>query len=86
MDKEPVQFQIEVKLVETLLGGEKQVGFNWPKRISTTATGAEVTAPVSKSTSSQQEQRYYSAWYEVPQMGDDITWGVLTVDELKASL
>ncbi len=87
MDKEPVQFQIEVKLVESLLGSNKQVGFNWPKRVSTSVTGAELTAPITQSTSTtQQEQRYLSAWYELPELGENVTLGVLTADELKATL
>ncbi|GAB4371661.1 MAG: hypothetical protein Kow0042_14540 [Calditrichia bacterium] len=87
MDKMPVQLQIEVKLVETLIGDNKQVGFNWPKKITTTMTGGEVTAPITKATSSsEQQQRYLAGWYELPQVGENITWGVLTVDELKATL
>ncbi len=86
MDVEPIQLEIEVKLVETLLGSNKQVGFNWPKKVSATVTGAEVTAPITKSTGGSQNQRFFSGWYEFPSVGDQVNLGVLTVDELNATL
>ncbi|MFZ0388916.1 MAG: secretin and TonB N-terminal domain-containing protein [Calditrichia bacterium] len=86
MDTEPLQLQIEVKLVERLVGNNTQVGFNWPTKVGTSLTGGEVTAPITKSNSAQQQQRYLSAWYELPSINDDVTWGVLTVDELRATL
>ncbi len=87
MDVQPKQLQIEVKLVETLVGENKKVGLNWPKKVSTNVTGGEVTAPITKSTSSQQQQqRRLSGWYELPDIHDNLTLGVLTVDELQATL
>ncbi len=86
MDVEPVQIQIEVKLVETFLGGRKQVGINWPKKVNVTMTGAETTAPITKTTTSGQQPRYLSSWYELPQLNDKLTLGVLTTDELNVYL
>ncbi len=86
MDVEPVKLQIEVRLVETLVGSNRQVGLNLPKKVETSLTGAEVTAPISQSNSAQQQQRFLSAWYEIPGLTDDVSWGVLTVNELKATL
>ncbi len=86
LDKKPEQLIIEVKLVETLLGGERQVGFNWPKKVTATMTGGEVTAPITKSTSGAQQQRRLSGWYQFPEVNPNLTLGVLTVDELEATL
>ncbi|OPX35110.1 hypothetical protein B1H10_02020 [candidate division KSB1 bacterium 4484_188] len=87
MDIEPKQLQIEVKLVETLLGSNRRVGFNWPKKIGTSVMGGEVTAPITKSQGGQQQQqKILAAWYQFPEISDQLTLGVLTIDELKASL
>ena len=86
MDQEPVQIKIEVKLIETLLGNESKVGLNLPTRISAKVTGAELSAPISKSTGNQQQQRYLAGWYQIPEIGGGISLGVLTVDELNATL
>ncbi len=87
MDVQPVQLQIEVKLVETVIGANKQVGINWPKKVNVGITGGELTAPITQaSNSSQQQPRYLSAWYELPQINDKLTMGVLTVDEFNAYL
>ena len=87
LDVEPVLFQIEVKLIETLVGGNKQVGISWPTSASAKITGGEVTAPITKSSGSQgQSPRYLSGWYSLPEVNDKVNLGVLTVDELNATL
>ncbi len=86
MDQEPVQIQIEVKLIETLLGDETRVGLKLPTKISTNITGAELSAPITRSTGTQQQQRLLSGWYQIPEIDGNITLGVLTVDELNATL
>jgi type IV pilus assembly protein PilQ len=87
LDREPKQLEIEVQLIETLIGSNRQVGFNWPKSVSASVTGGEVTAPITKSTGGmQQEVKKLAGWYELPEIHDNITLGVLTVDELNASL
>lgn len=86
LDKKPRQIQIEVKLVETLVGTNKQVGINLPKKVSTSVTGGEVSAPITKSSGGQQQVRTLAGWYQLPELHDDITLGVLTIDELQASL
>lgn len=78
--------QIEVRLVETLMTDEKQVGLNLPKSIGVTMTGAETTAPITKSQSSTSGQSVLSAWYQLPSGSDELTLGVITFDELKATL
>jgi type II secretory pathway component GspD/PulD (secretin) len=87
MDVEPRQLEIEVRLIETLFGSNRQVGLNWPKKISASVTGGETTAPITQSTGGQQQEvRKLSAWYKLPEVHDNITLGVLTVNELNASL
>lgn len=86
LDVSSPQLQIEVRLVETIIGGEKQVGFNWPKKVSSTLTGGETTAPITKSQSTSGPQRLLSGWYTLPEVDENFTWGVLTVDELQAAL
>lgn len=80
------QIHIEVRLVEVLMSNEKQVGINLPKQVQGGLTGAETTAPITKSQQGASQQRYLSAWYELPKIDDNFRWGVLTVDELRASL
>ncbi len=86
MDVKGRQMQIEVRLVETLMTDEKQVGLNLPKSIGVTLTGAETTAPITKSQTSTSGQSVLSAWYQLPSGSDDLTLGVITFDELKATL
>jgi type IV pilus assembly protein PilQ len=87
MDVEPKQLEIEVRLIETLFGSNRQVGLNWPKKISASVTGGELTAPITQSTGGQQQEtRKLSGWYQLPEIHDNITLGVLTVNELNASL
>lgn len=80
------QINIEVRLVEVLMADEKQVGINLPKKVEVSLTGGETTAPITKAQQSGGQQKFLSAWYELPEIDDKFNWGVLTVDELKASL
>lgn len=80
------QIHIEVRLVEVLVSDEKQVGINLPKQVDVSLTGAETTAPITKAQQGGSQQRIFSAWYELPQVNDNLRWGVLTVDELRAGL
>ncbi len=80
------QVQIEVRLIEKIIGNEKQVGPNWPKKVSSSITGGEVTAPITQSQGTGGQKRYLAGWYELPNISDKFTWGVLTFDELKAAL
>ncbi len=87
LDSEPAQLQIEVKLVEVSVGVNDQVGFNWPKKVTASVTGAETTAPITKSNNgSNNQQRYLSGWYEIPGINDRWKLGVLTFDEMQATL
>jgi type IV pilus assembly protein PilQ len=80
------QIHIEVRLVEVLMSDEKQVGINLPKQVEVSLTGAETTAPITQAQQGAAQQRLFSAWYELPNVDDNLRWGVLTVDELKAGL
>ena len=81
------QINIEVRLVEVLMADEKQVGINLPKKVQVSMTGGETTAPITQAQQSGSgQQRFLSAWYELPSVDNNLHWGVLTVDELKASL
>jgi len=80
------QINIEVRLVEVLMSDEKQVGINLPKKVQVSLTGGETTAPITKAQQGGGQQRFLSAWYELPEVDDKFNWGVLTVDELRASL
>jgi type II secretory pathway component GspD/PulD (secretin) len=84
MDKPVQQLHIEIRLVETLIGDEKQVGLNLPKSINVNMEGAESTVPFSYKPS--EETKKFSSWYELPEAGDKLSLGVLTVDQLKATL
>lgn len=86
LDTPITQVQIEVRLVETLLGNEKEIGFNPPKKISGSITGGETTAPITKSQQSGGGQRRLAAWYKLPTFGKNFHYGVLTIDELTAAL
>jgi type IV pilus secretin PilQ/predicted competence protein len=81
------QIHIEVRLVETLVSDQKQIGINLPKKVQVSMTGGETTAPITQQAQqSGGQQRFLSAWYELPNVDDNLHWGVLTIDELKASL
>ncbi len=88
LDKPEKQIQIEVRLIETLLGGEKRVGLKWPTSISTSVMGAETTAPITNTNQSGTggQQTILSAWYELPNTIDKLNLGVLTLDKLRATL
>ncbi|HHM02276.1 MAG TPA: hypothetical protein ENJ15_04630, partial [Caldithrix abyssi] len=81
------QILIEVRLIESLIGNEEQYGLNLPKRIGVSMDGAEVTAPITKSTSGGSgSKRLLSAWYELPKGPDGLNLGVLNVDQLSVAL
>ncbi len=81
------QILIEVRLIESLIGNEEQYGLNLPKRIGVSLDGAEVTAPITKSTGGGSNgQRLLSGWYELPKGPDGLTLGVLNVDQLAVAL
>jgi len=84
MDKPSEQLHIEIRLVETLIGDEKQVGLNIPKKIEVGVEGAESTVPFSYKPS--EETKKFSSWYQLPEGGEKLNLGVLTVNELKATL
>ncbi len=84
MDKPRKQLHIEIRLVETLVGNEKQVGLNLPRSIEVGMEGAEANVPFSYKPS--EETKKYSGWYELPEGGDNLNLGVLTMKELKATL
>jgi len=88
MDIPAKELQIEVRLVEKLIGNEKQVGLDLPKSITVKAMGAETTAPITKSSQggSNGTPTLLSAWYELPNSIENLNMGILTFENLKATL
>ncbi len=87
LDKPEKQIQIEVRLIETLVGGEKRLGLKWPTSINASVMGAETTAPITNNNqSSGGQQTILSAWYELPNTINKLNLGVLTLDKLRATL
>ncbi len=88
LDSPIKQVQIEIRLIETFFGGNKQLGIKWPTSIKTSVMGAETTAPISQTGQQGQtgEQTILSAWYQLPEMPEQIHLGVLTLDKLQATL
>lgn len=88
MDVPAKALQIEVRLVEKLVGREDRVGLDLPTSMTVKTMGAETTAPITKSQSggSNQAPTILSAWYELPNTLDNLSLGVLTFNELKLTL
>ena len=86
MDKPEQQLQIEVRLVEKLVGDEKRVGLDLPKSLSVSLQGAETNAPITKSDQSGGDPTILSAWYQLPDQVQDLNIGILTFDQFKATL
>ncbi|MBD3223582.1 MAG: hypothetical protein GF313_02565 [Caldithrix sp.] len=86
LDKAQQQVQIEVRLVETNVGSDQQIGLDLPRSMTVSMTGSETTAPVSQGAAGQQSDGLLSAWYELPNSVDELNLGVLTFTELKATL
>ncbi len=88
LDKPEKQIQIEVRLIETLVGGEKRLGLKWPTSVTASVMGAETTAPITNNNqgSTGGQQTILSAWYELPNTIDKLNLGVLTLDKLRATL
>lgn len=88
LDQPEKQIQIEVRLIETLVGGEKRLGLNWPTSVTASVMGAETTAPITNTNQSTGggEQTILSAWYQLPKGPNGLNLGVLTLDKLRATL
>ncbi|KAA3617285.1 MAG: hypothetical protein D8M58_03135 [Calditrichaeota bacterium] len=86
IDVAPKQIQIEIRLIESLLSEEEQYGLNLPKRVSASLDGAELNAPITKGNTQSASPRFLSAWYKVPEGPEDVTMGVLSVDQLSVAL
>lgn len=87
MDHAVKQVQIEVRLIEKLIGNEKRVGLDLPKSLTLKAQGAESNAPITKmNQSSGGQPQILSAWYKVSNNVEGLNLGVLTMDNLKLTL
>lgn len=88
LDSPVKQVQIEVRLIETLLGTNKQLGLEWPTSVKASVMGAEITAPISQQGQQSQtgQQTILSAWYQLPETPEQLHLGVLTLDKLQAAL
>ena len=87
MDHPVKQIQIEVRLIEKLVGDEKRVGLDLPKSLTVKAQGAETSAPITKKNQAGGgSPQILSAWYQVSNNVEGLNLGVLTVDNLKLTL
>ncbi len=89
LDAPVKQVLIEVRLIETLIGDNKQLGLKWPTSVKASVMGAETTAPITttgQQGSSGGQQTILSGWYQFPDTPEEIHLGVLTVDKLQAAL
>lgn len=88
LDSPVKQVQIEVRLIETLLGTDKQLGLKWPTSVKASVMGAETTAPITQQGQQGQtgQQTILSAWYQPPETPEQLHLGVLTLDKLQATL
>jgi len=87
MDKPEKSIQIEVRLIEKLIGDESRVGLDLPTSLKVQATGAETTAPITQESSGSGGQtNVLSAWYELPNNVQNLNLGVLTFKDLKFAL
>lgn len=80
LDQPQHQVTIEVRLIETILGENDQIGFNWPKQLGVKLTGANPPAII---TSEEGTQAGLSAYSEIPVSSSSLEWGILTIDELR---
>lgn len=71
------QIQIEVRLIETILGENQKLGFNWPKKLGANVSGAK--NPAGETTSS-------SAVSDFPIVSGSFELGILSVDQLSMAL
>lgn len=87
MDRPAKQLQIEVRLIEKVMGNSKRVGLDLPKSVTVQTTGAETSAPISKTNSQGSGgSSLLSAWYELPNNIQNLNLGVLTFSKLRATL
>ena len=87
MDKDIPQIQIEVRLVEKIIGDDKKVGINLPRSFTVQAQGGETTAPITQSNAaSGGAQQSLSAWYQISNNVEGLNLGVLTLENLKLTL
>jgi type IV pilus assembly protein PilQ len=82
------QIAIEVKLVERLLGDDKNVGLNWPTKYGVKTKSFE---PINQQAGSGggggSQQEEYTGWFkDLPAISDNFQWGVIAIEELRAFL
>ncbi len=71
------QLQIEIRLIETILGQDQKLGFNWPTRIGANLSSA--ASPLGGTTNS-------AAVTDFPITDESFEIGILSVDELSMAL
>ncbi|RMG27573.1 MAG: hypothetical protein D6732_19985 [Methanobacteriota archaeon] len=79
------QVTIEVKLVERLLGDDKNVGLNWPTKfgVQTRSFPPKDQQQAGGGGGGQQEQ--FTGWFkDLPQITDNFQWGIISIEQLKA--
>ena len=84
-DKPVQQLLIEVKLVERVLGDNKNAGINWPTRFGAKTKSFEPKdQQAGAGGSGGQQQEEYTGWMKtLPELSDDWQWGVVAVEEME---
>lgn len=82
IDRKKRQVSVEVKIIETNLGRDEQLGINWPKALTTTLTG--VATPGQSTSSSTTTSATEAA--VMPLESGDWQLGYLTVNEVTTVL
>ena len=87
LDQPIPQVQIEARLIETSLGTDKTLGIKWPVQVQVKATGAENSLPYQQAEqTASQAQVELSGWYKIPEKVGQLHLGVLTFQQLQATL
>lgn len=80
------QLQIEVRLIETILGETQKLGFDWPKRFGADISGAVPENGATTGGEGETSQQARAAYSEFPLTEDSFNLGILSIDELKLAL
>lgn len=79
------QILIEVRLIETILGENQKLGFNWPKRFGAKMSGADPSS-ISSGESPISTSSPLLGFTEFPISNESFELGILSVDELSIAL
>jgi len=80
------QLLIEVRLIETILGENQKLGFDWPKSFGAKLSGASPQSESSSEESAVSVSENLSAYTEFPITSESFNFGILSFDELQIAL